>query len=367
MLEIIDALGEEQLQYWGISYGTVLGQTFAGMFPNRVGRIVLDSTLRFDDYWAGHWQTVTRDTERAIVNFFNECVKAGPEICPLANFTGPKTTAEDLHLALADVLQELLDDPIYLPETYQPSPWWQPGTNIPLYRELKYVLLALAYRPNQFAQLYYYVDIALQRDWTTLIETYAAPATNSSAPAPIPWNLGANAFHGITCGDGAFRASAPQDLYSLVQSQQSAGAFGDTFGPQIWPCAQWPVSAKERYEGPFTAINTSYPILFIQGNHDPITPLSGAYEASSNFPGSRIMVQNGHGHGVRNHPSDCTNEVVARYFGEGELPEVGKVCQTNKSAYEVFLDFVLAQTGNATIAGGGVEKRNLEDVKRSLL
>jgi len=33
------------LNYWGISYGTVIGQTFASMFPERVGRVVLDGVV----------------------------------------------------------------------------------------------------------------------------------------------------------------------------------------------------------------------------------------------------------------------------------------------------------------------------------
>jgi pimeloyl-ACP methyl ester carboxylesterase len=78
MLEILDAIGEDKLQYWGISYGTILGQTFAGMFPDRIERMVLDSNFRLDGYYAGQWITPMRDTERSLVNFFTECVNQAP-------------------------------------------------------------------------------------------------------------------------------------------------------------------------------------------------------------------------------------------------------------------------------------------------
>ncbi|KAG9199601.1 hypothetical protein G6514_008363 [Epicoccum nigrum] len=348
MLSIIDALGEDKLQYWGISYGTVLGQTFAGMFPDRVGRIVLDSTVRFDDYHSGQWITVTRDTERTVVNFFDECIAAGPTLCPLANFTGPDTTAEDLHLELGAVIEELFNDPIYLPENLVPSKWYQPG-RVPAHVVLKQIILGLAYRPLQFPNLVQVIDIALRRDWETAFALFGS-TTNTTTPEK-PWSQGIDAFHGISCSDGAFRASSPQDAFSWTQAQAAAGTFADGFGAQIWPCAQWKFDAKERYTGPWTNITTSFPILFVNGNHDPITPLSGAYEASANFPGSRLVVQNGHGHAVKNHPSKCTDKVVAEYFNEGKMPEVGKVCQTDKTAFGIVEEFL--KTTNTTLGGTG--------------
>ncbi|KAJ4377477.1 hypothetical protein N0V83_000302 [Neocucurbitaria cava] len=351
MLNIVDALNEDGLlRFWGRSYSTVLGQTFAAMFPDRVGRILLDSVVRFDDYHSGQWLTANRDTEVALVNFFRECVGAGPEACPLANLTGPSTTPESLHQELGKAFQQLLDEPVILPDSYTPlsQPWWQPG-GITLYQELKYWLLVNLYQPAQFPTVYALVDGALKGNGQSVLETLTTTPPSDNATTPeIPWHLGVNAFHGIACSDSPLRADAPEDMYALLRAQAAQGSWSDVFGPQTWACAQWKFDAAERFTGPFTAINTSFPLLMANGAHDPIAPLSGAWETSTNFPGSRLVTHNGHGHGVMNHPSNCTIKAIHDYFNDGTLPEVGTVCEPNQPAYEIALEAAAAASGNNT-------------------
>lgn len=288
MLQIVDALGEDgKLRFWGPSYSSTLGQTFAAMFPDRVGRMFLDSVLLADDYYSGYWLTALRQTDASLENFFSECITAGPERCPFANFTGPDTKPQDLTAALSKVFQELIDDPIILPDSYPSSPWWQPG-GLTLLGQLKFHIYSFVYYPSSFTTLMTIISTALARNWSL----YMDPPKLRDEPQ---WNLPVNAFHGIGCSDSQFRARSPEDMYSLVQTQSEQGSFADGFMPQVWPCAQWQFDAAERYEGGWRDISTSFPILLANSPYDPITPLSSAYEVSAGFENSRVVVHEGHG------------------------------------------------------------------------
>jgi hypothetical protein len=55
--------GEEKLQYWGFSYGTILGATFAALQPHRVGRVILDGVVDAEDYYSQEFKSNFNDTE----------------------------------------------------------------------------------------------------------------------------------------------------------------------------------------------------------------------------------------------------------------------------------------------------------------
>ncbi|KAM5349486.1 hypothetical protein ACJ41O_005991 [Fusarium nematophilum] len=249
--------------------------------------------------------------------------------CTLTNYSGPDTTQKGLMNAISEVFQELLDDPMILPDWYQAEPWFQPG-HITLYQQLKSTILSLVYSPSSFLDATGVITNALDRNWTPWFDREGA----EGVPAPPPgWSLGTDAFHGIACSDSTFRAGSQEDLYSLAQAQSAQGSFSDAFSAKAWVCAQWRFEAAERYKGDFREVNTSFPVMFANSRYDPITPLSGAWDAASRFKGSRLLVHEGHGHGVKNHLSNCISEAIGNNFANGTLPELGTVCKPNMNSF----------------------------------
>lgn len=66
-----------KLVYWGFSYGTYLGATFAKMFPDRVGRMLLDGVVDAEYYVSPVWKESLLDTDNVLRQFFAYCVEAG--------------------------------------------------------------------------------------------------------------------------------------------------------------------------------------------------------------------------------------------------------------------------------------------------
>lgn len=75
--------GQEKLQYWGMSYGTTVGTTFAAMHPDKVQRLILDGNMDPADHYAGLFEHSLQDADMVITKHSEYCFEAGPDKCPL--------------------------------------------------------------------------------------------------------------------------------------------------------------------------------------------------------------------------------------------------------------------------------------------
>lgn len=99
----------EEARFWYMSgsYGSLLGMTFATMFPDRVGRMVVDSITDGDGYYAGDMSASLGDTTPAMQDFFAKCHEAGPKYCPIY-----AEVVEDIEKRVWNVLEGIRENPV---------------------------------------------------------------------------------------------------------------------------------------------------------------------------------------------------------------------------------------------------------------
>ncbi|KAJ6611370.1 hypothetical protein B0H10DRAFT_1809745, partial [Mycena sp. CBHHK59/15] len=112
MLQITQAFGFEKLQYWGISYGSVLGDTFATLLPDKVGRLMIDACMTTISANATNMMV---DVNGSLQAFFDGCNKAGPDICPFYA-PSPSEIAAKLDALTSSVKEQPL--PVVTPDSH---------------------------------------------------------------------------------------------------------------------------------------------------------------------------------------------------------------------------------------------------------
>ncbi|KAK2052623.1 hypothetical protein LY76DRAFT_670224, partial [Colletotrichum caudatum] len=108
----VSGLSPSDARVWcyGISYGTVVGTTFASMFPDRAGRMILDGILDAENYYNNDWRGIIDQMDAAMDKFSTRSHSAGPERC---SFWGP--TPADITARIDAVIHQLQGHPVPSP------------------------------------------------------------------------------------------------------------------------------------------------------------------------------------------------------------------------------------------------------------
>lgn len=313
---------EKPVNFWGFSYGTVVGSYFVNMFPHRVGNVAIDGVVD-PILWAttgayewGKWDLV--DTEKAYTNFLQSCAEVGPERCALN--TNQTSTASAIRKTVDKFLDDLYERPLPVPLGEQP-----------------YILTSGMVRGLMFTNMY------RPRGWPALAEQLAAGIRGNGAPIldsvlnTIELNTTkkaktAMAIEAVTCVDGpelwgvdpheAVEAVIEENVLTYEKVSTHFAAI------EVSMCHHWKSREAERFVGPFNHTTLANDILVIGNTADPITPVVNARTVNRLLPQSRLVVQDGSGHCSLAMASTCTGKAIRGYFLEGVLPPNGIVCDT---------------------------------------
>jgi pimeloyl-ACP methyl ester carboxylesterase len=289
------ALGDSGLTYMGQSYGTLLGLTYAALFPTHIRAMVLDSVidpaLTFNQMTQGQ----ADGFEGLLDAFFTWC--AGTATCPWRPAGDPTT-------ALLALISTAATAPA-------PAGGAVAGTG-PLYDALLDGLYA-------------------QSDWPQLGDALAADAGGNGAPIVAMANHYNNG--GSTNADDAAMAvdcldhPVSRDLASYGALADSLEATAPVFGPLLaWgeaACAVWPVPPT-RTVGPVAAPGAP-PILVVGTTNDPATPYAWAVSVSKELDRGVLLTRDGDDH-VAYFYSACVRDDVQTYLVSGVTPPPGTVC-----------------------------------------
>jgi hypothetical protein len=199
--------------------------------------------------------------------------------------------------------------------------------------------------------------------WPGLAQTLAQYAQNITPPAAPPrpkYGPADQSVVGIRGSDATFHANSTEDYLPILLEQNAVSKdFSDVGYFSIWLSAAWKLQAKERYWGNFN-VQTKQPILYINGEYDPVTPIVGAYNGSAGFTGSVVLPHNGYGHGVFLDPSECVQNYSRQYFIDGSLPPNGTRCEPDQTPAQIWRATVqaAAAASNGTSGGNGTTGTN---------
>ena len=290
------ALGDAGLTFIGHSYGTLLGATYAELFPTHVRAMVLDGAIDPALSTVAYGIDQADSLESELQSFFAWCSPGSG--CPW-HPTGDPTTSL-LHLI----------------RTSQARP-----------------VAAAAGAMAGPGDLYDALLSGLQSSsaWPALAAALAAAATGQGAPASSMagrYRTGgstnaADAEQAIDCLDHPVSRN-PSRYPALAQRfARSAPVFGPLLAWDLLGCAIWPVPPT-RVPAPASDPGAP-PILVVGTTGDPVTPYSWAVGLAGELTGGRLLTWRGQSH-VAYYYSPCVRYYVQAYLIAGTLPAPGTTC-----------------------------------------
>ncbi|WP_433381080.1 alpha/beta hydrolase [Actinoplanes sp. CA-142083] len=311
------AVGDTKINYIGFSYGTLIGATYANLFPSQVRAVIIDGNVDPDQRTN---RRLANKFERAggfelvLSAFLRECDKATTTCA----FTGNARAKFD---RLRDRLRQ---GPATLPEL---------GTVTidDLTDFISGSMYNVADWPDTAATLQFAYD-ALFGGATA--STLAARTLPKARPGPgrsadaYSYN-GNDSFLAVNCAD----APLPRNpaLYPAIAEAFEAASptFGraEAFGEVA--CANWPRIA-ERYHGPWNK-RTAKTVLVVNPTYDPATRYDFAVRMTRELGNARLLTLDGYGHTTRY--SACITGWYSRYLIDGALPPVGTRCSQDLAPF----------------------------------
>ncbi|WP_046496623.1 alpha/beta hydrolase [Streptomyces odonnellii] len=297
-------LGDEKLSYVGASYGTFLGATYAELFPQRAGRLVLDGAMDPSLPARDLNRDQTAGFETAFQSFAQDCVQQ-PD-CPLGSTTAAEVSARM--------------KAFFLTLDAKPVPT---GESRPLGESLATTgVIAAMYDESAWPQLREALASAMEGDGSALLalaDSYYERESDGSYANLMYANSAVN------CLDLPPAFTTPEEVtQALPAFEQASPVFGKGLAWASLNCAYWPTKptgTPHRIEAKGAA-----PIVVVGTTRDPATPYKWAQSLATQLSSGTLLTYDGDGHTAYGRGSDCIDTAINTYLLEGTPPPPAKKC-----------------------------------------
>jgi pimeloyl-ACP methyl ester carboxylesterase len=307
-MDVIRAvLGEERLNFLGMSYGTQLGAVYAALFPENVGRMVLDGAFDFllpsEDISMGQ----ARGFEQALEAYIADCLTS--EDCPLP---------QDPELARRTI-QEMLDT---ARDEGIPSYRGDVNGTVLLYGIFVPLYIGETWWPDLSDSIAEYLDRGTAREFQYLSDTFYIGRDEEGHYLDNTQE----AFTAISCLD---TPSSPEVSITEFRdfrrdAEEASPTFGWWFGSNTG-CEGWPFTPDEIVTD-LTPTASAPPIVVIGTTGDPATPVEWAESLAERMPTASLVIYTGEGHLAYLTANPCIVDAVDSYFVDDTVPASGLTC-----------------------------------------
>jgi len=291
-----------KFDYYGASYGTLLGATYADQFPDRVGTMVLDGAIDPQQSLVQENLDAAGGFETSLRAYLRFCVRQGS--CPLGD--DPATAESNLDALLGRI------DAHSIPAAG--------GRRLTIGQAVLGVWLPL-YVPDLWPALSAALLQAKSGDGSGL-ERLSDLYTSRGPKGYVDNSM--EALYAVNCLDEPTSRSVQDVRRLLPRFEKVSPTFGDVFAWFLIGCPHWPVRTAE----PIPKIDApgASPIVVVGSTGDPATPYSSAVALAKELQSGVLVTRVGEGHTGFGRGNQCIDNAINDYFAEHKVPRDGLRC-----------------------------------------
>jgi pimeloyl-ACP methyl ester carboxylesterase len=297
------ALGEPKLDYFGASYGTFLGATYANLFPGHVGRMVLDGAINPALSNEKLSLEQAHGFEVALRAYVGNCVSQG------GCFLG--STVDEGTRRIRQFLDQVEANPLPTDTSRQLTAGTAMlGIWMPLY--------VRSYWPQLTAGLQQAMRDHTGSKLLSLADLYTSRGPNGYLDNSL------ETLYDVNCLDHDDAIPTSQVPSHFPEFLKASPTFGKAFAFGLSTCHSWPIHSGKSSHA--LHAKGAPPILVIGTTRDPATPLEWAKALARQLDSGVLVTRNGDGHTGFHQGNPCVDNAVQAYLVRDKVPRNGLAC-----------------------------------------